>query len=68
MWRILMYIGTFLELLLGVLLLIVGVYNVVVDIQQGSFFALPWLLPCVLGGWFIDLSLKEFKKVKEGEI
>ena len=55
-------LGVILLLILGVLLLIVGVYNVVINIQQGSFFALTWLIAPVFGGWFIDLGCKEKKK------
>lgn len=55
-------LGVILLIVLGVLLIIVGGYNVMINIQQGSFFALPWLLPCVFGGWFIDLGCKEIKE------
>jgi uncharacterized membrane protein YiaA len=54
--------GSILLIILGVLLMIIGVYNVVINIQQGSFFALSWLIAPVLGGWFIDCGCKELKK------
>ena len=54
--------GSILLIILGVLLLIVGVYNVVINIQQGSFFALSWLIAPVFGGWFIDLGVDEIRK------
>lgn len=62
MEKVFEFIGAFLLLILGVLLLIVGVYNVVINIQQGSFFALSWLIAPVLGGWFIDCGCKELKR------
>lgn len=55
-------LGVILLIILGVLLMIVGCYNVIVNIQQGSFFALPWLIAPVFGGWFIDCGCKELKK------
>lgn len=62
MEKVFEFIGAFLLLILGVLLLIVGVYNVVINIQQGSFFALTWLIAPVFGGWFIDKGVEEWKQ------
>ena len=54
--------GALLGIFAGMLLIIIGGYNVISNIQQGSFFALTWLLAPVFGGWFIDLGCKEIKE------
>ncbi|MBR4624082.1 MAG: hypothetical protein IKO56_00930 [Alphaproteobacteria bacterium] len=54
-------LGALLGIFAGILLIVIGVYNIVINIQQGSFFALTWLLAPVFGGWFIDLGCGEFK-------
>lgn len=59
-----MYIGTVIELIVGILLLIVGGYNTIADICNGSFFAVIWLATTVVGAWMIDKSEDAFKKIK----
>lgn len=59
-----MYIGTGVELIAGLLLVIVGAYNTIVDICNGSFLAIIWLAMAVVGAWMIDKSGDEFKKIK----
>lgn len=54
--------GALLGIFAGLLLIIIGGYNVISNIQQGSFFALTWLIAPVFGGWFIDLGCQELKR------
>ena len=59
-----MYIGTFFELLLGVILIIVGGYKTACNILDGSFTALLWLVLAILGSWTIDKGCREWKQNK----